>query len=281
MTSVSSASGNSAAYLAYKKEMFSRLDTDGSGSLSKEEAAAGRPSEASAKSRSSGFDSSDSTSGTTGGSPESYLSSDVMAVLMLMKQQGGFSFEGGSGGGDASSAYLSTQMDADGDGSITQAEFVSSRPDDVSEEDATALFESIDTEGTGSLTSEQLDAGMKAAAPPPPPGGAPSGGSASETDDDVFDSLDTNMDGVVSQDEFLAYNPGASDEVAAATGTAEKSVKVDSASIKGKLLDELIERLNAARAAVQQGLSGEAQQLSTAEEQSAATSTSGAEIASA
>jgi Ca2+-binding EF-hand superfamily protein len=258
MTTVSSASGNSAAYQAYKSDMFKRLDTDGNGSLSKEEAAAGRPSETSAKSRSAAVGASDSTSAATS-SPESFLSGDAMAVLMLMKQQGGFSFDGGSDG-NPSVASISAQMDADGDGSITQAEFVSSRPENVSEEDAATLFKSIDSDDKGSLTAEELDAGMKASAPPPP-GGAPSGASSSETEDEVFDSMDTNKDGVVSQDEFLAYDPGAAEQAA-----TETSVKVDSSSIKGKLLDELMERLSATRAAIQQSLATEAETLAKADD---------------
>lgn len=259
MTTVSSASGNSAAYQAYKSEMFRRRDTDGNGSLSKEESAAGRPSETTSKPRSAAVGASDSTSATSS-SPESFLSGDAMAILMMMRQQGGFSFEGGGSGGDPSSAYMSAQMDADGDGSITQAEFVSSRPEDVSEEDATALFASIDSEGKGALTAEELDAGMKASAPPPP-GGAPAGASSGETEEETFDSMDTNKDGVVSQDEFLAYNPGAAAEE---TGT-EKSVKVESSSIKGKLLDELMERLSATRASIEQGLASEAEKVAKAD----------------
>lgn len=263
MTTVSSASGNSAAYQAYKSEMFKKLDADGNGSLSKQEATP--------KARGSAVDPSDSISAATGG-PESFLTGDAMAVLMQMKQQGGFSFEGGNGGSDTAAAYLSEQMDADGDGAITEAEFVSSRPGDLSEEDAAALFKSIDTEDKGSLTAEQLDAGLRASAPPPP-GGAPSGGSSGETEDEVFDSMDTNKDGVVSQDEFLACNPGsgsASEEV-----SAEKSVKVDSSSIKGKLLDELMERLSATGAAMQQGLASEADKLTKADDLSSGSSSSG------
>jgi Ca2+-binding EF-hand superfamily protein len=274
MSTVSSASSTNAAYQAYKSDMFKRLDADGNGSLTKEEATTGRPSEsAGTKARSSAIGSADTTSASTSNSPESLLSGEAMAVLMLMKQQGGFSF-GDDTGSDSSADYLSQQMDADGDGAITQAEFVSSRPADVSEEDATTLFKSIDTEGEGSLTADQLNAGMKAPAPPPP-GGSPPVSSASGTEDEVFDALDANQDGVVSEDEFLAFNPavGGEDE-------SEKQVSVNNASLKGKLLDELMERLSATRAAIQQGMASEADQLANLDDLSGS-STSDTTITSA
>lgn len=237
MSSVSSASGNNAAYQAYKSDMFKKLDADGSGDLSKDEMAAAKP-----KSPAGAF--TESQSATTSSSPESFFSGDAMAVLMLMKQQGGM-FES-STDGDPSAAYLAQQMDADGDGAITEAEFVASRPKDASEDDAIDLFESIDTEGEGSITAEQLDAGMKGSAPPPPMGGAPGGSSTGDGEEETFDALDTNKDGVVSQDEFLAFNPGA---IPDKQGDRTSS---DGTSMKIKLLEELMERLGSTQTSTQQ-----------------------------
>lgn len=62
-----------------------------------------------------------------------------------------------------------TNMDTDEDGKVTEAEFVSARPEEVSEEDAAALFASFDEEGTGSLTEAQLTEAQEAMGPPPPP----------------------------------------------------------------------------------------------------------------
>ena len=53
-------------------------------------------------------------------------------------------------------------MDTNGDGSISQAEFVAARPADVSESQAEQLFQSFDKANTGSLTVAQLGSAMHA-----------------------------------------------------------------------------------------------------------------------
>ena len=64
-----------------------------------------------------------------------------------------------------SSADAFARTDANGDGAVSQAEFVAGRPADVGEDQAAALFERLDAEGTGSLTRDQFPQGG------PPPGG--------------------------------------------------------------------------------------------------------------
>ena len=71
-------------------------------------------------------------------------------------------------------AMLSTpemydKMDADGDGSVTQEEFVAARPDDVTEEMAANLYNNFDTDTSGSLTESEFETAMNQAPPPPPP----------------------------------------------------------------------------------------------------------------
>ncbi len=109
-------------------------------------------------------------------------------------------------------ADMVSSMDADGDGAITQEEFISARPSDVTEEMAESLWSQFDTEDAGSLTTEELETAMASSAPPPPP--PPSGGgmagSSEEEDEETssfVSSLDTDGDGYVSQAEFLAARP--------------------------------------------------------------------------
>ncbi|MBB4568886.1 EF-hand domain-containing protein [Rhizobium leucaenae] len=108
----------------------------------------------------------------------------------------------GQGG---SQSDMIAAMDTNGDGSITEAEFVAARPSDVSEDQATSLFKSFDTSDTGSLTTDQLASAMQANRQPPAP---PSG----ETPDDsqissMFSAMDTDGNGSVSEAEFVAARP--------------------------------------------------------------------------
>ncbi|NKJ04675.1 EF-hand domain-containing protein [Rhizobium sp. SG741] len=97
-------------------------------------------------------------------------------------------------------------MDTDGDGNISEAEFVAARLSDVSEDQATQLFKSFDTKNTGSLTESQLASAMQSGQQPPPP---PPQGSQSSDDQlsSMFSSMDTNGDGSVSETEFVATRP--------------------------------------------------------------------------
>lgn len=225
MSSVSSATNSNAAYYAAQQKLFSKLDSDENGKLSKDEFVTGRPKEVSEEQASTLYakiDSSNSGALTedqlsqgmednrSSTSPESQVSPEVMAVLMQLQQQGGMMSSNGSTGGQQSAADIYATIDADGDGAVTLADFVSARPDEMSEKDAQALFTSIDTENTGSISEEQFTESLESQGP----GGAPpAGGGASA--EEVYDALDTNQDGTVSQAEFLAGKPkGMSDEEA-------------------------------------------------------------------
>jgi len=68
-------------------------------------------------------------------------------------------------GGPASSEETYDALDTDQNGTVSQAEFLAAKPDDVSTEDATALFASLDTESSGSITLEQFSAFMDSSRP--------------------------------------------------------------------------------------------------------------------
>ena len=65
-------------------------------------------------------------------------------------------------GGAASSEEVYDALDTNKDGVVSQEEFLAAKPDDVSTEDATALFKSLDTENTGSITQDQLSEFLQA-----------------------------------------------------------------------------------------------------------------------
>ena len=75
----------------------------------------------------------------------------------------------------------------------------------MTEEEATTLFTQIAGENSDSISEEQLATAM---APPPPPaggGGVGGAGGGGDSEDSVaYDPLDTNKDGIVSLQEYLA-----------------------------------------------------------------------------
>ncbi|MBA9033272.1 EF-hand domain-containing protein [Rhizobium leguminosarum] len=129
------------------------------------------------------------------------LMSQLMSLTMngLAGQSG--SGEQQDGGADMDVA----QLDSDGDGYVSKAEFVAARPSDVSEDQARTLFDSFDSEGSGSLSVDAMTEAMSAQQSERPEGPPPS------ADDDQFASLlsdlDTDGDGLVTLDEFMAGKP--------------------------------------------------------------------------
>nr|WP_315473516.1 EF-hand domain-containing protein [uncultured Rhodoferax sp.] len=108
-------------------------------------------------------------------------------------------------------AKMFAKVDTDGSGGVDQTELGSmlskiSEKTGASVGDAKELFTQMDSNSDGSLSSDELDAGMKALMPPPPStmefaqsrGMGGSGGSQ----DDLFAKVDTDGDGSVSQDEL-------------------------------------------------------------------------------
>jgi Ca2+-binding EF-hand superfamily protein len=143
------------------------------------------------------------------------------------------------------------KIDADGDGKVSKQEFVSARPQDVSESNASALFDKMDVSGTGSLTETQLSDGMAKNKPQKQQDTSSLGSNlssdvmavilqmlqqvqdAASTDNastdnsvaalsdtppsssDKFAQMDTDGNGEVSQEEFVAARPeGVSEDMA-------------------------------------------------------------------
>ena len=109
------------------------------------------------------------------------------------------------------------KLDTDGDGEVSEQEFVAGRPSDMSEDQATALFSKLDPDGTGSISEAQFSDGVQQAQAAVQGGGhahhhhGGGGGGSSDTadaaEDAVFNALDTNHDGVVSMAEYMAGAP--------------------------------------------------------------------------
>jgi len=135
------------------------------------------------------------------------LISQLMSIMLDMQsssqQSDGSKSDQSSSGQSSSRIDIIQKMDTNGDGSISKQEFVAARPSDVSENQATSLFDNFDSDGTGSLTEDQLAQAMSIKNQGGPIGGLGGSGDLS----DLFTSMDTDGDGEVSEAEFLAAKP--------------------------------------------------------------------------
>ncbi|KIL98405.1 Calsymin [Paramagnetospirillum magnetotacticum MS-1] len=175
-------------------EMFKTLDTDSNGTVTREEFVAGRPKNASEDEAGAFFDKiasaagADSASGlsqdqlasglksmgppdassSTESSSETSSSVDQLINQILSLLQGTSSSQSTQGGPD--SAKMFKDLDKDGDGTVSRSEFTAGRPDDVSEDQASAFYDKIASasgaDSASGLSQDQLAEGMKKAGPP-------------------------------------------------------------------------------------------------------------------
>lgn len=213
--SISSISG-----LSSLDSLFKRIDADSDGKITKSEFVSARPSNVSESRANSLFDSldksgsgslseSDLENGQSLGvnsfvvaSPLETLSSDILAVLFMMLQGGGKMAD--------SAEEQFKAMDTDGDGTVSKTEFLAAKPDDMSDEQAEALYDSIDSKGVGSITLAQYKQSILQGSDAPPPlplFSASPDDSVVQSASALYSALDINQDGIVSREEFLTAKP--------------------------------------------------------------------------
>lgn len=108
-------------------------------------------------------------------------------------------------------AKMFAKVDTDGSGGVDQTE-LGTMLSNISEKtgtslgDAKELFTQMDSNSDGSLSSDELDTGMKALMPPPPStmefAQSRGMGGSEGSQDDLFAKVDTDGDGSVSKDEL-------------------------------------------------------------------------------
>ncbi|MCY1664084.1 EF-hand domain-containing protein [Rhizobium sp. SL86] len=149
---------------------------------------------------SGGSDSADSNSAL------SQLMSALMSMSLNMTQTSD-SGATSTGTGEGSGQDRLAELDADGDGVLSETEFLAGKPDDVTDDMASNLFGELDADGDGAISAEELaqsePSAKRAGGPPPPPQDV----AEDETDEETVDPLDTDGDGQVSEAEFLAGRP--------------------------------------------------------------------------
>jgi len=131
------------------------------------------------------------------------LSSDVMATLLSLVQEI-----------SPPPREIFQHIDTNGNGSVSKDEFVASRPEGITDDEAARKFDSIDTERKGVISEAQFTEAIQKDPPPQLAGDQLAGGKQprggggppppAEDEEEIFDALDTNEDGKVSIDELMA-----------------------------------------------------------------------------
>lgn len=150
---------------------------------------------------------------------------------------------------EAMAQEMIASMDTDGNGSINSTEFTaalqSGSDKDIS---ATAndIFLQLDSDSSGSMSTEEFMTALKASHPqpvqegemgsmPPPPPSDSSASSLESGASDIFSSLDTNQDGVITQDELMALFKQSSKQ----SETSANASKTDAASSNGDAFNNM------------------------------------------
>jgi hypothetical protein len=155
------------------------------------------------------------------------LSSDEldkgMKDLMPPPSTMDFAQSRGMGGSNGSQDDLFSKVDTDSDGAVSKDELqvLTDKIKSESGQDVSQDFSLLDADGSGSLSQAEFDAGRPQ--PPagaqgpqgaqrpggpggpggPPPSGGPGGAGKTESSSTTYDSLDTNQDGTVSEMERM------------------------------------------------------------------------------
>lgn len=169
------------------------------------------------------------TSGTAGAFVQQMSDLLQSALLSLQEAAAGSPVQGGQAGQTEPDAEaMVARLDTDSDGLVTRDEFVAGKPDEVSDAQAAALWDSIAGADTESLTGTAFAEGLAASGGPggpggaggPPPGGPPPAASDDDDDEDtltgLYAMLDTNEDGKVSAEELAAGGKKALQAITAA-----------------------------------------------------------------
>ncbi|WP_096701867.1 EF-hand domain-containing protein [Magnetospirillum sp. 15-1] len=225
--------------------IFKKLGTNSDNSVNRTEFIAGKPDDVSEDQAGALFDKLDSSgSGSLSQSDLTsafqQMASSMQSVLLQSQEVDQNGNQGGGHGGPPDSEQMFKDLDTDSDGTVTRDEFVSGRPDDVSEDQAGAFYDKIASaagaDSSSGLSQDQLASGLQAMGPPPPDSGSSSDSSSDSTSTDdklleqllamlqsqtsstsssgnatdpskMFENLDSDGDGTVTRSEFVSGRP--------------------------------------------------------------------------
>ena len=163
---------------------------------------------------------------------------------------------------------LLTSMDTDSNGSIDKTEFSTAvqalDSSSSSSKSATDIFNTLDANSDGKMSSEELMAALKntkppeppqgggqhhdgGMPPPPPPSDSSSGSSGSSSSSSslskIFSSLDTNKDGTISADELMALfddSKSKSGDTTSSSATSASQTDTSTNQLSKNLLKQIL-----------------------------------------
>lgn len=197
------------------KELWSKLDSTNAGSLTTSEfvsamATVGPPPEGLGKhDETSTSSSSDGSLSVSTSSSIAAATSELLQALLAALENYTSTVEqddSTSSGAVQGLSDLFGKIDTDGDGSVSQAEFVSNRPEGVSEDQAKAMWSELDTSASGSLTEAQFVSAMASVGPPPGPppiGFGDESGTSASSSSEGSSSVSTNSSTATATSELL------------------------------------------------------------------------------
>lgn len=215
----------SAQRAQHQAKMFAKVDTDSSGGVDQTELSS-MLSDVASKTGASLGDSQELFTKMDSNADGSLSSDELdkgMKDLMPPPSTMDFAQSRGMGGSNGSQDDLFSKVDTDSDGAVSQDELqvLTDKIKSESGQDVSQDFSLLDADGSGSLSQAEFDAGRPQ--PPagaqgsqgaqgpsdpsgpggPPPSGGPSGAGKTESSSTTYDSLDTNQDGTVSEMERM------------------------------------------------------------------------------
>lgn len=165
---------NSSLDASYRlNKLFSKIDSNEDGSVSRAEFISGKPDTVSSAEAGQLFDQLDSQKTGTLSQADfvtAFQQMDSQMRSSLIQAQSSGSGDDASGGTSSGISQLFAKLDANSDGTVSRDEFVAGKPDGMTADQAGALYDKIagtgsnDTATTTGLTEEQLANGLQTVA---------------------------------------------------------------------------------------------------------------------
>lgn len=203
-----SSSASATASKKFQEQLLAKLDTDGDGSISKDELSSAASSDSKdgiTVSLSEAFSSLDSNE-------DDSLDADELAAIQMPPPPP----PGGEPATDVAESLLSA-LDIDGDGTINSDELTAGLDSAGSTADSAQVFDALDTNEDGTVSLEELTASLQPQQPPAPQV------SAQQASEQLFSTLDADSDGSISAEELTSA-------LSATSGTSASATNKDAAS---------------------------------------------------